>query len=287
MSADYVFDSPFFEFEHFGGKKPALAHFYARIYITVYEFYYFVERRRGVEHIVTLYHAYKTPLLSEQKFIKEGKHGQHFTIKPEEFTVGDFSVNGVYKEVHKSRNDGLRAFFQKQFFEPVIAQRGKLDVYLADHAYAYFIRLIDGYLLKSSENFFTMLFDFLKRKFHTFYGFAEFFGYLVRNAFRFPFILLVRLDLIFQRQKQISVKNAIKHLYRKRRRNPETGVLFEPVKTYGDYGDESEPRFFQRFAKQRYIVGRSAPAARLKVDKRGFMHVVPAALKRVYKLTYN
>ena len=164
-------------------------------------------------------------------------------------------VNAVEAEIHKSRNDCLRALRNEKLFEIVVSERRILDKYLSDDAdFDGFssvhrdIRKIRDYL--SVILFYVPVTDLRAR--------AELFSEFIRPAvgkrLSVSSMLFVRTALIDKAEQQIPVNNGVKHTVKFRQSQFEAGVILDPRKAERNDGNIPVSGFFQRFAQQRYVI---------------------------------
>ena len=184
-------------------------------------------------------------------------------------------VEAEHEEVEHVRAHGLAALRFDELHDMVIRTVMVFDEDLADYAYARFGRVVNGQFVELFDHLFAVLGE---RR-------MDVLGKVVRDYARPLFVkfvgaaldLFVRAHAVEQSHRQVGIYRRIYELQHEFEIDGEAAVLFETHEVEGYHGHLLHVYFFERFAYERDIVGRSARSARLRDDERGLVRVVLAA----------
>ena len=138
LCANYIFCARFGKAAHFGGYKPAFAHFDTLVYELIRLLSELFEIVHGVETAVRHNGFVEFSRQRQQNFIKQGRNTGYGVFESVNFTVVYVVYRTVKHEIHKSGNDGLAPLADKEFFEVVIGKRRIFDVNLPHYSHARF-----------------------------------------------------------------------------------------------------------------------------------------------------
>ena len=98
--------------------------------------------------------------------------------------------------------------------------------------------------------------------------------------------LLVGLDPVPEKHKQIAVKYAVHHLNDQGKGKLKSGGAFGSRKVKGNYGNMGKTCLLQGLSQEGNVVGGSASAAGLSKEESDLIEIVFSRKKSVHKLTY-
>ena len=285
LGADDVLVAVFRQLQHLRREQPALAHLAAVADDALDERLGVLEAGGGNKVRAGRDGLDEHALHPLHKAQQEGAEELFHRVAAVELHVLDAVVDLEQREAEDAGNHVLAVLRAQKCLEPVVAQRGILDVDFADDADArlFFVAALDGGEVRDDA---VKVFAHLSAAEST--SLIELSNQLVvpviNERVRLAFFELIRPGLVGDVHDAVAVDQRRHDLTDERQRELEAGGAFQTAHVDGDDRNLREPGLFERLAQQVDVVAGAAAAAGLRDGERDAVQVVFAGVQRVDEL---